>query len=537
MQKKLTYGMLLAASLTLAACSSKSANSSKQKQLAVTMVQQPSTADPNKMTDVYSTSLVRQTMEGLYDVDNSGKVVPGVATKVVKPTNKGRTYTLKLRKNAKWQNGEPVTAQDFVTSFDRQVNPKTKSQYANRFQYLTNYAAVQSGKKSPSSLGAKALDKHTLQVTLTKANPEFNYQAATEYYPLNTKAVKKYGNTYGTSASKTVSNGPFTLTNWDSTKDTWVYKKNTKFWNAKSVKLPSVKVQVVKETSTAQNLFASGKIQETQISGESVKADAKKYGKEVVYTKKGTMRYLNFSAKNKLTSNKNFRLAVSYSLNRQQLTKKVFQDGSTPAKSLVPEGDGTSQTGKDYNTYLKQNLKYDKQQAQSYWKKAKKQLGKNSVTVDLLTEDDATQKQLGEYVQSAVQSTLPDVKVNLTTVPQQQQLTRMFSGNYQITATGWSTDYPDPSDFLNLMTKSNTVNFTHWTNKQYEAVMAKVNDSEKYTTKQRWNLMVKAGDMLMQQQPVVPTYQDTDVHLVSSKVGGLKYTLLTDSQYRYAYWK
>ncbi|WP_169300816.1 peptide ABC transporter substrate-binding protein [Lentilactobacillus buchneri] len=315
-------------------------------------------------------------------------------------------------------------------------------------------------------------------------------------------------------------------------------QKNKYFWDAKSVKLPKVHVQVVKEPSTAQNLFASGKIQETLITGEFVKQDAKRYPKNIVYTKKGQMRFLSFSAKNKTTSNRNFRLAVSYALNRKQLTDNVLQDGSTPAKSMVPEGDGTDPTnGKDFNKELATNLKYDKQLAQSYWKKAQQQLGKKTLSVQLLTEDDSDQKKLGEYVQSAVEKTLKGVTVELTSVPQQQQLTRMFGGNYQITATGWSTDYPDPSDYLNLMTKANTVNFTHWTNASYENVMAKVNDTSKYSGKERWNLMVKAGNIAMQQQPDVATYQDTDVHLVSSKVGGLKYSLLTDSLYRYAYWK
>jgi ABC-type oligopeptide transport system substrate-binding subunit len=540
MKKLFTYGLVVTSVFLLSACSSKGAtnNGSKQKALNVTLIQEPSTADPNKGTDVYSASLVHQTLEGLYDVTNTGKIVPGVATKIVKPTDNGKTYTFTLKKNAKWQNGKPVTATDFVTSFDRQVDPKTKSQYASRFQAFKNYSDIQKGSKEPSTLGARALSPHKLQITLSAPDPEFNFRAATEYYPLNTAVVKKYGQKYGTNSAKTLSNGPFTLQGWDPSKDEWTYKKNKYFWDAKNVKLPSVHVQVVKEPSTAQNLFASGKVQETLITGEFVEQDAKRYPKNIVYTKKGQMRFLNFSTKNKITNNRNFRLAVSYSLNRKQLTKNVLQDGSTPAKSIVPEKDGTDPAnGKDFNEELATNLTYNKQKAQAYWKKAQKELGNKKVSVQLLTEDDSDQRKLGEYVQSAVEKTLKGVNIELTSVPQQQQLTRMFNGKYEITALGWSTDYPDPSDYLNLMTKANTVNFTHWTNDNYEKVMDKVNDTSKYSTKERWNLMVKAGNIAMQQQPDVATYQDTDVHLVSSKVGGLKYSLLTDSQYRYAYWK
>lgn len=539
MNKLFTYGLVSASAFLLAACSSSTKEKSgQQKTLNVTMLQEPSTADPNKGTDVYSASMVKQTMEGLYDITNTGKIVPGVATKIVKPSNNGTTYTFTLRKDAKWQNGKPVTAQDFVTSFDRQVAPKTKSQYASRFQSFKNYAEIQKGTKPSTALGVKALSKNQLQVNLTAPDPEFNFRAATEYYPLNTATVKKYGQQYGTSSAKTLSNGPFTLQGWDPSKDAWVYKKNQNYWDKKAVKLPAVHVQVVKEPSTAQNMFASGKIQETLISGEFVKQDAKQYAKNIVYTKKGTMRFLSFSAKNKITSNRNFRLAVSYALDRKQLTNNVLQDGSTPAKSMVPEGDGKDPSnGKYFNKELNSNLTYNKKQAQSHWKQAQKELGKKKLTVQLLTEDDSDQKKLGEYVQSAVEKTLKGVTIDLTSVPQQQQLNRMFGGKYQITATGWSTDFPDPSDYLNLMTKANTVNFTHWSNPEYEKIMAKVNDTKKYSGKARWKLMVKAGNIAMEQQPDVATYQNTGVHLVSSKVGGLKYSLLTDSLYRYAYWK
>lgn len=539
MRKLVTYGLLVGSTLLLAACSSKgSSEKQANKTLNVTLPMEPSTADPNKATDTYSGSMISQTLEGLYDVTNQGKVVPGVATKIVKPTNNRTTYVFNLRKNAKWQNGDPVTAQDFVTSFDRQADPKTKSQYASHFQDFKNFAAIQKGKAKPSSLGVKALGKYKLKVELNAPDPTFNFKAASQFYPLNTSAVKKFGQSYGTSASKTVSNGPYVLTTWDPSKDAWYYKKNKQYWDSDSVKIHKVHVQVVKDSSTAQNLFASGKIQETMMTGEYVKQDAQKYKNNMVFTKKGQTEFLNFSTKNKATSNKNFRLAFSYSLDRKQLTSKVLQDGSAPAKSMVPEGDGSNpKTGKDFNDDLSRKVAYNKQYAQQYWKKAQKQLGTNKVNVELLSSDGPNMKQVGEYIQSAVEKNLKGVKVSLVSIPQQQQLSRMFGGKYQITMLGWSTDFPDPSDFLNLMTKSNTVNFTHWSNPEYEKAMAKVNDTAKYSGEKRWNLMVDAGNISIQQQPSIPLYQITDAHLVSSKVGGLKYSLLTDSLYRYAYWK
>src|SRR5699024_5662160 len=113
--------------------------SSADKALNVTMVGNPATADPAISGDSNSSSMIAQTQEGLYTLNKNGKVVAGVAEKVVKPTQNGTVYTFKIKKAAKWANGDPVTAQDFVTSFQWQVNPQSKSQVANKLKFLKNY--------------------------------------------------------------------------------------------------------------------------------------------------------------------------------------------------------------------------------------------------------------------------------------------------------------------------------------------------------------------------------------------------------------
>lgn len=190
MKKLMGFSFGILAILTLAGCGTSQAKS-KDADLNVTLVGNPATANPAIMGDVNSSSLVSQVEEGLYTLNKKGKVVAGVAEKVVKPTHNGTVYTFKIKKNAKWQNGDPVTAQDFVTSFRWQVNPKSKSQVANKMKYLTNYDAIQAGKKSPNTLGAKALDQRTLQLTLTKPQPWLSDILATFGYPIKTDLFKK----------------------------------------------------------------------------------------------------------------------------------------------------------------------------------------------------------------------------------------------------------------------------------------------------------------------------------------------------------
>ncbi len=151
------------------------------------------TVDPNRATDVGSYLAISQVVEGLYKQNNQGKIVPSVATKIVKPTNNGKTYTFNLRHDAKWNDGSRVTAGDFVASFRRQVEPKTKSQRAGHLSDIKNYQEVNTGKASPSKLGVKALSKYKLQITLSRPVPYYNYVIATQLFPINQKDLAKWG--------------------------------------------------------------------------------------------------------------------------------------------------------------------------------------------------------------------------------------------------------------------------------------------------------------------------------------------------------
>ena len=232
--KKWLSGLgIMALGLVLASCGTQTHSKSKasNKTLTVTASQAIATADPNKADDVVSEAAIAQFMEGLYTTNTKGKVIPAIATKVVKPTNGGKRYTFTLRHNAKWSNGQKVTAADFVYAFQRQVDPTTKSQEIGHLTEVQNAAAIMAGKKPVKSLGIKALGKYKLQITLSQKTPYFNYRLATELYPLNPTFTQKYGNKYGTTAAKTLSNGPYILKDWDGTSDTWKYVKNPNYYD------------------------------------------------------------------------------------------------------------------------------------------------------------------------------------------------------------------------------------------------------------------------------------------------------------------
>ena len=272
--KRLVAGaMVFASAALLAACGSKSSSSSSEtfNRMEKDVI---STMDNAHITDVISGQAAVDTGDGLYRYKGK-KLEPAVATKVVKPTNNGLTYTFNLRKT-KWSNGDPVTAKDFVFAWKRAADPKTKSEYAYLFSGIKNADDITAGKKAASTLGVKAEGDYKLVVTMDRPVPYFSTMMVNPvFFPLNQKTVDKYGKKFGTQSKYLVFNGPFKLTNWNGTGNSWDEVKNTSYWNAKQVKLDKIHVQVVKDSNTAANLFATKKLDDAVLTGEIAKQHAK----------------------------------------------------------------------------------------------------------------------------------------------------------------------------------------------------------------------------------------------------------------------
>ncbi|MDN5575574.1 MAG: peptide ABC transporter substrate-binding protein [Pediococcus sp.] len=520
--KFLALGAILFSGILFAGCSSSKADSDTET-INVTLAGNPATADPNKGGDTNSGSLFAQTDEGLYKLDKNQKVVAGIATKVVTPTNGGKTYTFKIKKNAKWSNGKAITAQDFATSFQRQVDPDTKSQVANLLTYVKNYQAVQDGKLKPSALGVKALNKHTLQIQLSKPEPYLKTVLATSLYPVYSSYVKKYGSNYGTSSTKVVSSGAYKLVGWNATRDTWSYVKNPYYWNAKQVKLSKVNVQVVKDDTTAVNLFKGNKVQETAISEQTVSqfANTKNLSTQLI----SRMAFLEFNYKRKATSNENLSKAISLILNRKTMTSKVLADGSVPALNMVPKGDSTdAKNGKDFASEVGNLLSFNVAEAQKDWKLAQKQLGKKKMTLTMLVDNTSTDQQVGQYIQGQASKYLKGLTIEIKPMPHSQHIGVASNGDYDINLDGWTGDYQDPEEFLQLGNGQDPVNFTKWADKHYTKLMSEIDDTNNHTTSERWALMQEADKYLMAKQGIVPLYQSTATHLVSKNVKGLTYS-------------
>lgn len=523
-KRMIAAAMVVASAVLLVACGSKSSSSTETfNRMEKDVI---STMDNAHITDVISGQAAVDTGDGLYRYKGK-KLQPAVATKVVKPTNKGLTYTFNLRKT-KWSNGDPVTAKDFVFAWRRATDPKTKSEYAYLFSGIKNADDITAGKKAPSTLGVKAEGNYKLVVTMERPIPYFSTMMVNPvFFPLNQKTVEKYGKKFGTQSKYLVFNGPFKLTNWNGTGNSWDEVKNKSYWNAKQVKLDKIHVQVVKDANTAANLFATKKLDDAVLTGEIAKQHAK--DKDYVGDKQGRTSYLDMNEE-KVPDFKNLKLrqAVAMAINRKEFANKVIGDGSFGISTLTPENSGSNpKTGEDFAKEAAKESEtvqsYNLKEAKKLWAEGLKEVGKSGEQVTLTTDDTDVAKKSAEYIQSALEQ-LPGMKVSISSVPFKTRIQRSLDGTAQFILSGWQGDFPDPISFLDLYTTGNTYNFSHWSNKQYDELIKASETTDANNETKRYNDLLKAQELLSKEAPVATLYQTVQGHLRNPKLKGVTFS-------------
>lgn len=528
--KRIYLGVATLALLTLAGCGAKSSSSTgntkyaDKQELNWTVSSELASNDIPKATDTLSFTVLQNTQEGLYRLNKAGTPKNALATST-KVTNGGKTYTFQLRKNAKWSNGQPVTAKDFVYSWRRTLAPKTASQDAFYLYQVKNAQAVNKGKKPLSALGIKADGNYKLTVNLTKPVSYFKKLLAWPlFYPVNQKAVDKYGKAYGTTSAKTVYNGPFRLTKWNGTNKSWTLAKNPTYWDKSAVHLTKINQQVTESTTTSYNLFNSKKTDETLLNGQQVKNNRNNEN-FVKRLPTGSQRLDLNQNKVKAFKNVNVRKAFSLAINRQQLVKNVLQDGSVASKGFVPAGMGNNpKTGEAFNqeAEVKSAVSYNLKQAKKLLAKGYKATGTKAINATLSVSDTDSSKQTAEFVQSALEK-LPGVKITIKTVPYVQLITQQNNGNYELTFSGWQSVFADPINFLDVFESNSSYNTTGWKNKQYDQLLNESENQDGNQPTKRWAKLVAAEKVLMNDQGTIPLYQQAQPQLLRKNVKNVVY--------------
>ena len=523
MRKRLSVLMsiLVAAVLTLAACSgggSKKDDSGgkggvksekSENVLNLSSGSDIPTMDSSLAIDQVSFFTFNQTLEGLYVLNKDDEPEPGVAKGDPEKSDDGKTWTIKLRDDAKWSNGDPVTAHDFVYAWQRTVDPDTAAEYAYMFENIENASEITSGKKKPEELGVKAIDDQTLEVKLVKDVPWMqSLFAFGSFMPQNEKFVEKQGKKFGTTADTTLSNGPFKMTQWK-TEDNWKLEPNDKYWDKDKVKLKEVNYKVVKETQTAINLYQTGKLDSVTLDATNVSKykDREDFSTEL---NSSNFFYRINKTKNKDLENEDLRKAFAKSIDKKKYVNSLLNDGSVPSDKLMVKDFVKDEDGKDYIDGVKSPLNYDKEEAKKLLEKAKKETGKDKFNIELLTYDQDVSKKAAEFVKEQVEQNLPGVTLKIKQQPFKQKLELESKGDYDISFAGWGPDYPDPTTFLDLFKKDSPHNQTGYSNAEYDKALKEANTDEmlkEENSEKRTKMLQDAESKFLESASIGPLYQ------------------------------
>lgn len=521
----------------LAGCSSKSATTSKKTTLNLMQSSDLTTLDNTNQATMSEFSTLTNLDEGLYKLNSKNKVVPAIAKSIAKPTNNGKTYTIKLRKNARWSNGDKVTAQDFVYSWRRSVDPANNPVYTYVFSGIKNADAIVAGKIAPTKLGIKAKGKYTLVITLEHPMQSFNKLVTMPVFlPQDKTFVQKVGTKkYGTSAKYTVSNGAFKITDWTGTNSSYTLVKNEYYYAKKKVALTKINYTTVKDDNTAYNLFKTNKLDDATVSG--VIAQGLQNNKNLKKVSRAWTYYLQVNqSSNSPLANAKLRKAISLVINRKQLTQKVLADGSTAAGSFVSPKTATDPTtGKDFSEETATSTTADVKKAKKLWKEGLAQIGKSSVTLNLIAEDTDTQKNVAEYIQSTIQSKLSNVTVKVQNLPAKSLSSKKSAGDFDLSLWYWLADYADPINYLGILTSGNSMNPGKYSDSAYDTYIAKAQTAQ--TTAAYWSNLRKAEKQLQESTGIIPLYYVKEDHLVQSGLKGVIYHTAGFADYTRAYWK
>jgi len=526
-QVSILIGVALLVAGGLAACGKSTSSTNKSGQLAtnqsvkLSAKSEVTTLDVSKAADSTSLTMLYHTQEGLYRLGKNEKLINAMATKTT-VSNGGKTYVFKLRQNNHWNDGKAVTANDFVYSWRRTVNPKTASEYAYLMAGLKNYNAIQKGNLGPDQLGVQAVNKNTLKVTLSKPVAYFKLLLAfPTFFPQEQSVVEKNGSDNGHSSSQTAYDGPFTMTKWQGTNQSWVLKKNTKFWDKKAITLDKMNFQVVADPSTGLSLYQKHELDATTLDGTQV-ANLKN-NQDMKTFVGGTTYYMQMNQKKvKALRNLKVRQALSMAIDKQQLAKSVLRDGSKAPMGFVSQNlSRNPKTKTDFakDAYVKDGVTYDLKQAKTLMKAGLKASGQKSLKLTLLADDTSVTKTVAQYIQAELQK-MPNVKVTINTLPYKTRLSRSNAGNFELVLSSWGADFADPINFLSLMSTGNTNNNGDFSDAKYDGYVKDSENKDANKPVARYQDLVNAEKRLMTQQGVVPLYQPATVEMWNSKVSG-----------------
>ena len=481
-----------------------------------------SSMDTGLATDGTSFEAIASVLEGLYQLDGAGNTIPGMAVKEeISEDGKVRTFTLR---DAKWSDGQPVTANDFVFAWRRLANPKTASEYAYMIGVagVKNAEAVMSGEKPITELGITAVDDKTLKVELDYPVPFFDQLAAfPPFYPIREDFYDKYKEQYALTPEAILSNGPFKMVEWNQGAN-YTMVKNDQYYGADKVQIDGLNFQVVKDAQSAMVAFDQGNVDYVKLTGEMV--DQYKESPEFMNTLGGYLWFVSPNQKVPGLENANLRRALALSFDKEQIAEHLLKDGSIAANFSIPVKLAVGPDGKDFRETTPSYLNVDKAKAKEYYEKAKQELGKDKFAYELVFEDTEASKKVAEYLKSEIETNLPGMTINLKQQPKKARLQLMQNGVYELGLTRWGPDYADPMTYLDMWITGASYNFGSWTSKEYDKLIFDASKGD-LTGKpvERWEALKQAEKICMDDAAIFPVYQTGSAVMIKKDLTGFEF--------------
>ena len=475
---------------------------------------EPTSLNTLLATYAYDFTPINAMIECLYRDDENDVPQPAGAETVDISDDK-LVYTFHLREDATWSNGDPVVATDYEFAWQQALNPKVASDYAYMLYFIHNAEPYFNGEVEWSEVGVKVIDDHTLEVTLDNPLPyATDLFAFPTLAPINQKFYEEVGaDKYATDAEYFCCNGMYELTEWSHNSEI-VFEKREEYWNADAVGPDTIVYKIITDSQAGLNSYLSREIDYTDLDSGEVVQQAEAAGFEVGVKPARSSYYLIVNTEDEFMSNQNLRLALAYAIDKQALIDTVYQNDNQPMTSFTPPAI-MGAAGADGPTFQEALLEErgemypasgDLEKAQEYLQAALEELG---CTVDELNlsidcADDSLRRNCATFLQEQWRQNLGIENITVNSMQTKQVAANRQSGDYCMSLGGWSPDYNDAINFLDLWVTDGGNNDSFWSNEEYDNLIAQATAEADEEVRQQY--LFDAEEILAAEMPIIPLY-------------------------------
>jgi len=502
------------------------------QELTFVLNNEPDTIDPTITNNSFATPVIMNCFEGLVTYDENGEVVAGNAEDW--DCNEEMTvYTFKLREGLKWSDGTPLTANDYVYSAFRVLDPATAGLYVNMISdYVVNGNEYYAGEVSAEEVGIKALDDLTLEFTLAAPCPYFvDLVSMWCYYPVQQATIEANGDQWTTTAEGYVCNGPFKMTEIKMG-ESYVLEKNENYWDAANVSLDKLTYRFILDVATALTAYENGEVDgvRTIPSSDFARLRAEDAGVQVAGSY-GTV-YYDINCGVAPFDNVLVRKALNLAIDREAIINNVAQIEAVPAFSFYAPGyvvDGKDLT--EGRPTFGMSATAEVEAAQAALAEAGYPNGEGFPTLQLSYYSDDNVKKIAEAIKEMWETNL-GITVEISSADWAVFYSDVQAGNYQVAAMGWSADYVNPMSFLPLIYTDDVTNNSFYSNPEYDAIVDQVkteSDPSKFAA-----LVKQADELVSADYPFLPLYYKSNNYLLKDYVEGVWMTSSSNLYFRNA---